>query len=166
MQVFRNHRTLGLEDKEHVLIAFIQGLVVALPLRDNQVALLEAFTKPRLAVLEEGTRRIGAIFDDFHETHQAGHGGVLLCRIVEDGRPFDGKGHVRMPQRLDQQSVENDLAGIIREVQDLPGIVHRLPLKSSGKLIGPWVASAWNDGAFSPINGSLFSLHIGSAPFL
>jgi hypothetical protein len=38
-----------------------------------------------------------------------------------------------------------------------------LPLKSSGKLMGPWVVSALNDGAFSPINGSLFSLHIGNA---
>jgi len=35
-----------------------------------------------------------------------------------------------------------------------------LPLKSSGKLIGPWVVSALKDGAFSPISGNLFSLHI------
>ena len=42
-----------------------------------------------------------------------------------------------------------------------------LPLKSSGKLIGPCVVSALKDGAFSPINGSLILLvHPRSSPFL
>jgi hypothetical protein len=33
--------------------------------------------------------------------------------------------------------------------------ITQLPLKSSGKLMGPWVVSALKDGAFSPIRGSL-----------
>ena len=86
--------------------------------------------------MQNRARRVGAGADDLrHPIHPGGQ--RILPRRVVQSRPALDRVDDRHVERLDQQPVKDRLAGVVGQVEYLPGLGERLP-KGRPIVNGEW----------------------------
>jgi hypothetical protein len=95
-----------------------ERLEVALPLGDDQVGLAESLPEGGRGLVKDRSRRIRAVVDHLGHLVQPRHDGILMRDVVEHRHAAHNQSHAAPRQRLDQQLVEDDLAGVVRQIED------------------------------------------------
>ena len=119
--MFRDHRTFDLQQKPDGTIQFTQSLVISLSLGDDHVRTGEDFFEGFAALFQYRSRRVVAVVDHPNEFRQARRFGIDEGGIIDNGASLDRDRHPLFRQEIQQQLIEDDLAGVVREIQNLFG---------------------------------------------
>ena len=127
IKIAGDYRALGLEYKKDVLFEVVKRFVVALALCDDQVSAIESVPKAFGAIRQDRSRCIRAVVYYLYQICQADLDCVCERRVVDDGASLDDDGNLFHRKPFDQQPIEDQLAGVVGQIQDFVRLRDPLP---------------------------------------